>query len=170
MRIKTKKGFTLIELLVVVAIIGVLASIVLSSLNEARTKARDARRKSDIDQIRKAMISFAIDNNLPFNLQNSGCGAGSGGDAIGWYDADYGASGGSIQDCLVNGGYISEEVNDPLRNVSTVGTDSNRYMMYPCNGNLILMANLKSEPSPAPDAICGGYDTAYGMDYFVEIR
>jgi prepilin-type N-terminal cleavage/methylation domain-containing protein len=45
------RGFTLIELLVVIAIIGLLASIILASLNTAQQKGRDARRVSDLQEI-----------------------------------------------------------------------------------------------------------------------
>jgi type II secretion system protein G len=58
-----KKGFTLIELLVVIAIIGMLSSIVLASMNSARSKARDTKRKTDMRQLQAALELYYDDNN-----------------------------------------------------------------------------------------------------------
>jgi len=67
-------GFTLIELLVVISIIGLLSSVVLASLDSARSKARDAQRIRDIDQIMTALELYYADNgHYPYS--SGGCGA-----------------------------------------------------------------------------------------------
>ena len=159
------KGFTLIELLVVVAIIGVLATIVLSSFSDTRARARDARRKSDLHQIRNAL--YMTDNPT---LQGSGVGyLGNGGGSL---KTIYAGTTESVLDSLVSKGYLSSEILDPLYNQSAgeLPTESYNYMAWYCGNTLYLLANLEGLPSPAPDVICGNYDTRYGMDYFVEVN
>jgi len=58
---KKQKGFTLIELLVVIAIIGLLSTLAVVALNNARSKSRDARRVSDIKQIQTALELYYND-------------------------------------------------------------------------------------------------------------
>ena len=52
---KYYRGFTFIELLVVVAIIAVLTAVGVVSFQSTTKKARDAKRKADLEQIRSAL-------------------------------------------------------------------------------------------------------------------
>lgn len=86
--LSASRGFTLIELLVVVAIIGILSSIVLASLNSARKKGRDARRVADIKQLQLALELY--------------------------YDANTATGYPTTLAPLASGGFISVVPNDPL--------------------------------------------------------
>jgi prepilin-type N-terminal cleavage/methylation domain-containing protein len=60
------KGFTLVELLVVVAIIALLASIILASINTARAKSRDSRRLEDLHTMQIALdLYFNVNGSYP---------------------------------------------------------------------------------------------------------
>lgn len=60
---KHSRGFTLIELLVVIAIIGILSSVVLASLNSARSKGADANIKSNLNNLRTQAALYYDTNN-----------------------------------------------------------------------------------------------------------
>ena len=60
---KNKSAFTLIELLVVIAIIGILSTLAVVYLSNARQSARDAKRIADIKQIQTALELYYQDNN-----------------------------------------------------------------------------------------------------------
>jgi len=105
-----KKGFTLIELLVVVAIIGMLSSVVLASLNTARGNARDARRVQDGRQIATAL-------ELRYNVTNN-------------YPAGVGVPVSTALTSLVSGDYMPALPVDPL-----YGASSGNYYQYCTTGS-----------------------------------
>lgn len=75
--IKPIKRFTLIELLVVVAIIGILISMLLPSLAQAREKTRRAVCKSNLKQIYTSIATYSLSYNsrismgVTYTYQNS---------------------------------------------------------------------------------------------------
>lgn len=114
--IKNKeKGFTLIELLVVIAVIGILASVVLASLNSARGKARDARRLSDVRQLQTALEFYYDTYGYYPPSDEQGCG--------GW---DTPGDGDFIS-VLTTSGFLPSDMKDPTAD----GNCSNyRYYNY----------------------------------------
>ncbi len=58
-----RKGFTLVELLVVIGVISILAGATLTILNPEKQlqRARDSRRKADLQQIRSALELYRSD-------------------------------------------------------------------------------------------------------------
>lgn len=61
---KNQTAFTLMELLVVIAVISILAGMIMVSMSGSRQKARDTRRKSDLDQIALVLEQY-YDNQSP---------------------------------------------------------------------------------------------------------
>jgi prepilin-type N-terminal cleavage/methylation domain-containing protein len=140
-----RKGFTLVELLVVISIVALLSSVVVASTNNARQKSRDARRISDIKQIRIALELYY--------------------DVNGQYPAAIGGPSGSV---LVSGGYLPAIPTDPsVTPACTTGTQAGCYRYAglgdvpddPICRSYHLMATLENFSNPAlANDIDAGYN------------
>jgi prepilin-type N-terminal cleavage/methylation domain-containing protein len=136
------RGFTLIELLVVIAIIGLLSSIVLASLNTARSKARDAVRSSDAETIRTALELYANGHGGQYPDETAG------GSGCWWVWQSGNVNGGSAQwlDKLVQDGDLSQAPKE-----QTIGGCTYRYAHF----------------SEAPTG-CGSPSGTYAALYWVD--
>ena len=166
------QGFTLIELLVVIAIIGILASIVLVSLQGARAKARDARRMHDLSQIRTALFLY-YDAYGNWIETGSGCGYQGSGD--GWFNYRGGSYPKAIVDCLIEAGFFGTEIIDPTGGRTSSPTSGYTYMKYHCGTprRVYIYAKLETKPqsSTATDGTCcSGCDSYYGMNYYLQVQ
>lgn len=67
----SQAGFSLIELLVVATLIIVLTTIGLVSYNKSLLNSRNAKRKTDLETIRQALVMYKLDNGRYPNLTNT---------------------------------------------------------------------------------------------------
>lgn len=121
-------GFTLIELLIVIAIIGILASIILASVQSVRAKSRDLRRLADIKQITSALELYYSDKGVYPPSQNDGVNC----TPNFWDCSDYdtGSTGLPFIGTLVTAGYMIPIPVDPINN------STYRYQYWRGQGNL----------------------------------
>jgi len=121
---KQSKGFTLIELLVVISIIGLLSSVVMASLNTARSKARDSKRIQDMRQIQLALELYKSNTgSYPSSggTRENSCWAVTSVSHPATYTSVPGGGWSSALSSLVSSNLISALPNDP-KNTGTVAT------------------------------------------------
>lgn len=113
----TSTGFTLIELLIVMALLGVLATVILTALNplEQINRASDSARKSGVSLLAKAIVAYANENNGQYPPSNT------------W-----------MTDLIANKSIIDKEperIGSPSTNCTTANPSNRRNYCYRVGGN-----------------------------------
>lgn len=144
---KQVHGFTLIELLVVVAIIALLATTILGSLNEARAKARDAERLSSLGQVMRALELYYDEYGQYPTSDFDGCG--------GWDT-------GNTEYSFISGGLgsaMQDPPEDPTATGNCAGYRYYRYSAgsYGCDSSrgayyVLGVTNLETSSNPHPSS------------------
>lgn len=136
-------GFTLMELLIAISIVAILMAIGIVSYGTINKQSRDAKRKSDIEQIRSALEMYRTDNGY---YPNAGGGS--------FVDVSTGLS------ALVSGGYIAALPADPKPSsmvyeykATNLSSDDNNYYGYCLSA--LLESETPTSPPCTPDSTVG---------------
>ena len=118
---RKQSGFTLVELLIAVSVVAVLATIVYASFGEARKKAHDTQRVTDIQTLQLALKLY---HEKYATYLVSGTGQGNVATANG--------AGSSVVTALYNEGLLpSTTLDDPTQ------TGADGYLLYLCSSNQV---------------------------------
>lgn len=97
MKLHISKGFTIIELLVVIVLIGILSSIAVLSYSSITKRAYNTAVDSAMIQAKKAVMLYAIDNDVNQHASNIQSGTIT------------------MRNILINGGYLKSTFDDGLK-------------------------------------------------------
>jgi len=162
-KLNFKNGFTLIELLVAIAIIGLLSSIVLVSVNNARKKMRDVKRLADLDSFVKAIEMYNIDyGEYPGSSDGSGI----------QISPDCNSD---LKNDLIGGGYLYDIPRDPRESANCTDLSDDNLFFYGwdaehcCEGSYCISIN-RLETQGAIDKLASKYldndgDISNGVQY-----
>ncbi|MDH7476148.1 MAG: prepilin-type N-terminal cleavage/methylation domain-containing protein [Microgenomates group bacterium] len=114
------KGFTLIEILIVIAILGILTLLISGNFITSLKKGRDARRKTDLEQIQRALEMYYEDKKAYPTPAGS-------------YGLPFG---GQLIDSVTGKIYMQKLPQDPLTSNSyNYQSDGTYYKLYSCLEN-----------------------------------
>lgn len=168
-------GFTIVELLIVIVVIGILAAISIVAYNGIQQRARDANRRSNVDNIAKTIGLVVAEYGRGSLAEGSGCGGN--GNGSGWFvksvaDSLYPKD---IKDCLVDAGYSgASKLNDTSGCVGEGGDIPRkwgcRYMVAHCETDGVpsayVFAHLESggEDPSLMARVCDDAETTFSTD------
>lgn len=140
---KRQTGFTLIELLIVITMIGILSVFFINTASANLKRARDARRKSDLELIRSGIETYRADcNTYPASITFGGSLVGSG----------------NPNTCLATNVYINNVPQDPQVAQTYVYSTTGNGTTYQ------ICAALEAPPAGAVPVSCnGGQNTCGGL-------
>jgi prepilin-type N-terminal cleavage/methylation domain-containing protein len=108
------RGFTLIELLVVISIIGLISSVIITSIDTARIKGRDTQRIAQLNQFMRALeVYYSVHGTYPY------------GATAGAIQVQHLTTSVNVGQALVSAGAIPSIPADPVYPSSALNADCN---------------------------------------------